>query len=138
MMDLNPSMLRKSIFQAAVFCAAFLCQPNASQAQNLVEGRKLFEATCTPCHNYDKAGEPDMYGQTLNLYGVVGRKAGSVAGFEYSEDLRKSGMIWEEAIIDKFITAPKKLFSGTRMELPGVDDVKTRSGIIRYLRGLSQ
>ena len=32
-----------------------------------------------------------MYGQTLNLYGVVGRKAASVAGFEYSEDLRKSG-----------------------------------------------
>ena len=78
-----------------------------------------------------------MYGLTLNLYGVVGRKAASVAGFQNSEDLRKSDIVWDEAIIDKFITAPKKLFPGTRMELPGVDDVKTRTAIIRYLRSLA-
>ncbi len=119
-------MLRKSVLQAAVFYAAILCQPDASQAQNLAEDRKLFETTCTPCHNYEKGGEPDMYGLTLNLYGVVGRKSASVAGFQYSEDLRKSDIVWDEAIIDKFITAPKKLFPGTRMEVPGVEDVKTR------------
>jgi cytochrome c len=137
MMGPNPSTLRKSFLQAAVFSAAILCQPDASQAQNLAEDRKLFETTCTPCHNYDKGGEPDMYGLTLNLYGVVGRKSASVAGFQYSEDLRKSDIVWDEAIIDKFITAPKKLFPGNRMELPGVEDVKTRTGIIRYLRSLA-
>jgi cytochrome c len=134
----NPSMLRKSVFQAAVFCAAIICQSDAPQAQNLLEDRKLFETTCTPCHNYDKGGEPDLYGLTLNLYGVVGRKAASVPGFEYSEDLRKSDIVWDEAIIDKFITAPRNLFPGTRMELPGVQDVTTRTGIIRYLRNLSR
>jgi cytochrome c len=138
MMGANPSMLRKPVLQAAVFYAAILCQPDASQAQTLAEDRKLFETTCTPCHNYDKGGEPDMYGLTLNLFGVVGRKAASVAGFEYSEDLRKSGIVWDEPIIDKFITAPKKLFPGTRMELPGVEDVKTRTGVIRYLLHLAQ
>jgi cytochrome c len=137
MMGPSPSKLRKSVLQAAVFYAAILCQPDASQAQNLAEDRKLFETTCTPCHNYDKGGEPDMYGLTLNLYGVVGRKSASVARFQYSEDLRKSDIVWDEAIIDKFITAPKKLFPGTRMELPGVEDVKTRTGIIRYLRSLA-
>jgi hypothetical protein len=80
MMGPNPSMLRKSVLQAAVLCAASLSQPNASQAQNLAEDRKLFETTCTPCHNYDKGGEPDMYVLTLNLFGVVGRKAASVGG----------------------------------------------------------
>jgi cytochrome c len=129
-------MLRKSV-QSAVFCAAILCQPDASRAQNLTEDRRLFETTCTPCHNYDKGGEPDMYGLTLNLFGVIGRKSASVTGFQYSEDLRKSDIVWDEAIIDKFITAPKKLFPGTRMELPGVDDVKTRTAIIRYLRSLA-
>jgi cytochrome c len=138
MMGPNPSMLRKPVLQAAAFCAAILSQPDASQAQNLVEDRKLFETICTPCHNYDKGGGPDMYGLTLNLYGVVGRKAASVPEFEYSEDLRKSGIVWDEAIIDKFLTAPKKLFPGTKMELPGVQDVKTRTGIVRYLRSLSQ
>ena len=137
MMGQNPSLLRKSVLRAALFYAAILCQPDASQAQNLAEDRTLFETTCTPCHNYDKGGEPDMYGLTLNLYGVVGRKSASVAGFQYSEDLRKSDIVWDEAIIDKFITAPKKLFPGTRMELPGVEDVRTRTGIIRYLRSLA-
>jgi cytochrome c len=138
MMGPNPSILRKSVLQAAVFYATIVCQPDASQAQNLAEDRKLFETTCTPCHNYDKGGEPDMYGLTLNLSGIVGRKAASVAGFRYSEDLRKSGIVWDEAIIDRFIAAPKKLLPGTRMELPGVEDVKTRTGIIRYLRSLAQ
>ena len=78
-----------------------------------------------------------MYGLTLNLFGVIGRKSASVTGFQYSEDLRKSDIVWDEAIIDKFITAPKKLFPGTRMELPGVEDVKTRTSIIRYLRSLA-
>ena len=78
-----------------------------------------------------------MYGLTLNLYGVVGRKSASVAGFVYSEDLRNSDIVWDEAIIDKFLAAPKKLFPGTRMELRGVEDVKARTSIIRYLRGLA-
>ena len=134
----NPSRLRIPILQAVIFGAAVLSHPNASQAQNLAEDRKLFETACTPCHTYDKGGEPDMYGLTLNLYGVVGRKAASVAGFQYSEDLRKSDIVWDEPVIDKFITAPKKLLPGTRMELAGVQDVKTRTGIIRYLRSLSQ
>src|SRR5580700_2619003 len=105
MMGPSPSVLRKSVLQAAVFYAAILCQPDASQAQNLAEDRKLFETTCTPCHNYDKGGEPDMYGLTLNLCGVVGRKSASAAGFQYSEDLRKSDIVWDEAVIDEFIAA---------------------------------
>jgi cytochrome c len=134
----NPSVLGIPVLRAVVFCATVLSHPDASQAQNLAEDRKLFETNCTPCHTYDKGGEPDMYGLTLNLYGVVGRKAASVAGFQYSEDLRKSDIVWDEAIIDTFITAPKRLFPGTRMELPGVEDMKKRTGIIRYLRSLSQ
>jgi cytochrome c len=138
MMGPNNSMVRRPILQIAAFCAAILCQPDSSGAQNLPEGRKLFETTCTPCHNYEKGGEPDMYGQTLNLYGVVGRKAASAAGFEYSEDLRKSGIVWSEANIDTFIASPKKLLPGTRMELPGVPDEKTRRDIVRFLGSLSQ
>jgi cytochrome c len=78
-----------------------------------------------------------MYGLTLNLYGVVGRKSASVAGFQYSDELRRSDIVWDEAIIDTFIAAPKKFLPGTRMELPGVEDAKTRTGIIRYLRSLA-
>jgi len=135
---MDPSLVRRPILQIAAFTVAVLCQTAPSSAQTPSDGRKLFETTCTPCHNYEKGGEPDMYGQTLNLYGVVGRKAASMTGFEYSEDLRKSGIVWSESIIDKFITAPKKLLPGTRMELPGVEDEKARTAIIRFLGSLSQ
>ena len=135
---MTPSTVRNPVLQIAAFCAAVLCETAPSWAQNPSEGRKLFETTCTPCHNYERGGELDMYGQTLNLYGIVGRKAASVAGFEYSEDLRKSGIVWNEATIDNFISAPKKLLPGTRMELPGVEDVETRRRIIRFLGSLSQ
>src|SRR5260221_13747365 len=67
------------------------CASCGRGAQNLPEGRKLFETTCTPCHNYEKGGEPDMYGQTLNLYGVVGRKVASVAGVEDFRKYAKNG-----------------------------------------------
>jgi cytochrome c2 len=69
-----PSLVQRPILQIATFCTAVFCQTASSSAQNLSEGKKLFETTCTPCHNFEKGGEPDMYGQTLNLYGVVGRK----------------------------------------------------------------
>jgi cytochrome c len=138
MMQPSMTMVFKSVLKSTAFCVVLLCQVDWSLAQDSSQGSKLFEMTCTPCHNYEKGGELDMYGQTLNLYGVVGRKAASVAGFEYSEDLRKSGIVWNEATIDKFISAPKQLFPGTRMELPGVEEVETRRRIIRFLGSLSQ
>jgi cytochrome c len=137
---IQPSMTMafKSVLQSAACCVVLLCQVDSSLAQDLSQGSKLFEMTCTPCHNYEKGAQPDMYGQTLNLFGVVGRLAASVEGFQYSEDLRRSGIVWDEAKIDRFITAPKQMIPGTRMELSGVDDEKVRRDIVRFLGSLSQ
>jgi cytochrome c len=138
MMQPSMAMIFKSVLKSTAFCVVLLCQVDWSLAQDSSQGSKLFEMTCTPCHNYEKGAQPDMYGQTLNLYGVVGRKAASVEGFQYSEDLRMSGIVWDEAKIDRFITAPKNMIPGTRMELPGVDDEKVRRDIVRFLGSLSQ
>ena len=138
MMQPSMAMVFKSVLKSTAFCVVLLCQVDWSLAQDSSQGSKLFEMTCTPCHNYEEGAQPDMYGQTLNLYGVVGRKAASVEGFQYSEDLRMSGIVWDEAKIDRFITAPKNMIPGTRMELPGVDDEKVRRDIVRFLGSLSQ
>lgn len=102
------------------------------------EGRELFEANCTPCHNYEKGAPADMYGQTLNLYGVIGRKAGAVKNFEYSKGIRNLGIIWNDASLDKFITSPSNFVPGTRMELPGIADGEVRQRILVYLKSLEQ
>jgi cytochrome c len=103
-----------------------------AQAQEL-KGRRAFETTCTPCHAFDKDAVPDIYGQTLNLYGVIGRKAASVPDFEYSEAMKATGRVWDAQAIDTFITAPKKFVPGTRMELPGVSDANLRKTIVEFL-----
>jgi cytochrome c len=101
-------------------------------AQDL-RGRQLFEATCTPCHNFEKDATPDIYGQTLNLYSVIGRKAASVSNFDYSGAMKTSNRTWDAQSVESFITAPKEFMPGTRMELPGVPDPDVRRAIIDFL-----
>jgi cytochrome c len=105
--------------------------PSASSQE--LNGRRLFEATCTPCHNFDKDGGPDLYGQTLNLYGVIGRKAASVSSFDYSGAMKATTRIWDAQSVERFITAPREFVPGTRMELPGVPDAEVRRAIVDFL-----
>ena len=98
-----------------------------------LNGRRLFEATCTPCHNFDEDASSDIYGQTLNLYGVIGRKAASIPNFEYSEAMKATNRTWDAQSVASFITAPRKFVPGTRMELPGVPDPEVRQAIIEFL-----
>jgi cytochrome c len=98
-----------------------------------LNGRRLFEATCTPCHNFDEDAAPDMYGQTLNLYGVIGRKAASITDFEYSEAMKATNRTWDAQSVESFIAAPRKVVPGTRMEMPGIPDPKVRRAIIDFL-----
>jgi cytochrome c len=98
-----------------------------------LNGRRLFEATCTPCHNFDEDAAPDIYGQTLNLYGVIGRKAASIPNFDYSDAMKASNRTWDAQSVASFIAAPRKFLPGTRMELPGVPDPDVRRAIIEFL-----
>ncbi len=98
-----------------------------------LDGRRLFEATCTPCHNFDEDAAPDIYGQTLNLYGVIGRKAASTPDFEFSEAMKATNRTWDAQSVASFIAAPRKFVPGTRMELPGVPDPDVRRAIIAFL-----
>ena len=73
-----------------------------------------------------------MYGQTLNLYGVVGRKVASVAGFEYSEDLQKSGIVWTTSTLDRWLTDPEKTIPGQKMGY-SVPEANDRADLIAWL-----
>jgi cytochrome c len=127
--------IRVSICQLTIAVAVATLVPvglQEAQAQEL-NGRRAFETTCTPCHTFDKDAVPDIYGQTLNLYGIIGRKAASVPDFEYSEAMKATSRVWDAQAIYTFITAPKKFVPGTRMELPGVSDANLRRTIVEFL-----
>jgi cytochrome c len=63
----------------------------------------------------------------------VGRKAGAVAGFDYSE-ANKNSNVWDEAQLDQYLSNPKQFMPGTKMIYPGMKDGEQRKALTAYLR----
>jgi cytochrome c oxidase assembly protein Cox11/mono/diheme cytochrome c family protein len=90
-------------------------------------GRKLFASQCSGCHEMTatKVGPP--------LAGVVGRRAGSVAGYPYSAALAKSGIVWTAETLDRWLAGPQQDVPGALMPM-SIPDEATRRAIIAYLQ----
>lgn len=72
-------------------------------------------SACAACHSLDRT-EPNV---GPHLVGVVGRPAGSVAGYDYSPALRASGITWTRDRLRTFLMHPETVVPGTRMALTG-------------------
>jgi cytochrome c len=88
-------------------------------------------AQCRSCHTTAQGG-PAMTGP--NLWGVFGRKAGTVEGFAYSDPLKATAITWDTAKLDAWITDPRAMVPGTKMSFFGVKDAKDRVDVIAYLK----
>lgn len=124
--------MRYSGFVLAAALAA-LAVPLAASAQSLggdpAKGKLVFEDRCTACHVLGGVGQgPD-------LVGVVGRKAGSLPGFNYSAALKTSGLVWTQPELDRFLSGPTKLVPGTQMRSV-ISDPGERHDLIAYLASL--
>ncbi len=64
----------------------------------------------------------------------IGRRAGSVPGFDYSPAMKKSKLVWDGKTLDRFLANPMKVVPGTSMTYAGVPDAKDRADLIAYLR----
>ena len=71
-----------------------------------------------------------------NLVGVAGRPAGSVPGFPYSEALKKSGLVWTEDNLKKWLANNSKLVPNTLMPHVSISDPAEQIYIIAYLKSL--
>ena len=92
-------------------------------------GKALFEKRCGGCHAIDRDKEGPRLG------GVVGRRAGSVAGFEYSSALKKSKVRWSAETLDQWLTDTDSVVPGNDMTFR-VEKADERGAIIEYLRTL--
>ena len=112
---------------ALVALAAATWAGAATPAGDAAKGKAVF-TVCSGCHvltGPSFAGPP--------LAGVVGRKAGTAKGFDYSKPLTASGIVWDDKSLDAFLSDPSKAVPGTAMfaNLPHAQD---RADVIAYLK----
>ncbi|MBS0450552.1 MAG: c-type cytochrome [Proteobacteria bacterium] len=95
--------------------------------QQVQRGEQVY-ARCQACH----ALAQDRVGP--HHCGLLGRRAGSVPGFAYSQAMKDSRITWNEKTLNQFLSGPLKAVPGTSMTYDGVPDAKDRADLIAYLR----
>jgi cytochrome c len=120
------SMLRK-ISMALALLAAFPLAAHA--AGDPKAGAEVFKR-CAVCHTAQKGGGD---GLGPDLFGVVGRKSASRPGFAYSAGLKKSGLVWNEANLNKWVAGPQRVVPGNKMMFPGLSSKKQQADVVAYL-----
>jgi len=112
--------------------AASLSPTRSASAQNAENGRQTFRQVCSTCH--EAAAGRNRIGPTL--FGVVGRKSGSVPDFHYSDGMKRAGLVWDPPTLDRYLSGPGKVVTGTKMTYAGVKDDQKRQDLIAYLATL--
>lgn len=111
----------------AAIAIALLCAAGPAGATgNVARGQTLYKG-CADCHSIAENGVGPMH------KGVVGRKAGSVPGYDYSPDLKSSGIVWTEENLDKWLIGPQAMVPETKMFFD-VPDAQDRADIIAFLK----
>ena len=96
-------------------------------AGDAARGAKVYQ-DCMICHALDQNEVGPRHRD------VVGRKAGSVAGYDYSAALKASGIVWDESTLDKWLTDPPAPVPGTKLVF-SVDDAQDRPDVIAFRKG---
>lgn len=100
-----------------------------ARAQDAAAGEKTF-IVCRACHQIGP-GAKDAVGPVLN--GVVGRKAGTYPGFDYSSANKNSGIVWTPEELQKYLENPQKVVPGTKMIFPGLHNPEQVKNVIAFL-----
>jgi cytochrome c len=73
-----------------------------------------------------------------SLYGIVGRPAGTIANFKYSNANKNSGIVWTEPVLFAYLENPQKYIPGTIMAFPGLPSAQERADVIAYLKSVAK
>lgn len=103
---------------------------NPGYAQDAEHGKTIFKA-CAACHATDHAIRVGP-----GLGGIIGRKAGTVPDFPYSNAMKKSDVVWDAKILDAYVESPQKVVPGNRMPYAGLKNPTDRMDLVAYLATL--
>ena len=98
-------------------------------AKLIKKGKKVYNK-CKTCHFIDK--EKNKIGP--HLVGIIGRAAGVVEGFKYSDALKNSGIVWNDEEILAYIEKPKEFIPKNKMVFPGLKKESQRLAVLAYIK----
>ncbi|MET2827603.1 c-type cytochrome [Mesorhizobium shangrilense] len=119
-----------------LLAASFVEAAPAFSAGDADAGKKIF-TRCMVCH--EAAADTNKIGPSL--HGVIGRKAGSLPSFNYSDAMKKAGaggLVWDEANIAAYIKAPKVKVPGNKMPFAGLQSDTDIANVIAYLEAAAK
>jgi cytochrome c len=119
-------MWKKTVVAVAVFAAS----TGMAVAQDLAAGETSFKK-CAPCHDVGEKAK-NKVGPLLN--GLVGRKSGTIAGYNYSDANKGAGIVWDEAQFLEYIKDPKAKIPSTKMVFVGIKNEVEAKNLWAYLR----
>jgi cytochrome c len=122
-------MLGKSLIALALLAGTVSA---ASADGDPAKGKNVFKR-CAVCHTETKGGGN---GLGPNLFGISGRKAASLHDFMYSGAMQKSGIVWTDANLTKWVAGPNRVVPGTKMAFPGISSKGQQADVVAYLKTL--
>jgi cytochrome c len=113
------------------FAAALIATMAVMAAAEDLENGKAVWSKCRACHDIGE-GAKNKVGPALN--GLIGRKAGTIEGFNYSEANKNSGITWDDATFREYIKNPKAKMPNTKMVFAGLSDEQDIDDLLAYLK----
>jgi cytochrome c len=121
------------VLKIAIAAAVLVSLAGSAQAAGDAAKGKVAFQRCAICHRAEKDGGN---GLGPNLFGVVGRKAGTAKDFAYSSAMKNSGITWTPDKLAAYITHPAQVVPGNRMAFAGINNAAQVSDVVAYLATL--
>jgi len=122
------------LHQFVILSICYLGSQNPAYSDSdmdVIAGERVY-TRCTGCHSpeYHRAGPSHC--------GLLGRNAGSIAGYEFTPAMKNSGIIWTTDTLNQFLKAPLDMIPGTSMGFFGIPSNKERIQLIAFLATLNE
>ena len=117
----------RAVRRGLVVALALGAVTSAHAAPDAARGEQIY-VRCMACH----ALAADRVGP--HHCGLIGRRAGSVVGFDYSPAMKRSGIVWNAKSLDRFLAKPLAMVPGSTMTYDGIADAQERTDLIAYLQ----
>jgi cytochrome c len=128
--------MKRAVLLSAIVATACL-GTTLAWAQDIENGAEVFKR-CRACHDVGDTAK-NKVGPILN--GIIGRKAGTIEGFRYSDANLKAGAdgwVWSEEKLMEYLLNPRAAMPGNKMAFAGLKDEQDRQDLIAYLKKFSQ